>query len=165
MVKKILISFVLMIAILVGLYAWKTKTSDPIIVKDTPPAIGRKVEVYNNKVYAYDKDHLKTACDLSSPMACAVEYAIKCTLNPDFDDCRDSKLPKFIFMSDKSLKRPTQMTFKIAKIKPINNELIEIHTDSTCDGNWFGLCQGRVIYVLVPSNNAWRVKDIYAIEI
>ena len=165
MVKKILISFVLMLVILVGLYAWKTKTSAPIMVSDAKPAIGRKVKAYDNKVYAYDKDNLKASCDLESPMACAVEYAIKCTLNPDFGNCRDSKLPKFIFMSDESLKRPTEMTFKIAKIKPINNELIEIHTDSTCNGNWFGLCQGRVIYVLVPFGNTWRVKDIYAIEI
>ena len=165
MYKKIFISFILMLAILTGLYTWKTKTSAPIIVSDAKPAIGHKAQAYENKAYTYSADNLQITCNLNSPMACAVEYAIKCTLNPDFADCRDSKLPKFIFMSDESLKRPTKMSFQIAKIKPINDDVVEIHTDSTCDGNWFGLCQGRIIYVLTPSNGAWRVKDIYAIEI
>ncbi len=165
MYKKILISFVLMLFILVGLYTWKTKTSAPIIVTDRKPEIGHTVNAYENKPYTYRADNLETECRLDSPMACAVEYAIKCTLDPDFSDCRDSKLPKFIFMSDESLKRPTQMRFQIAKIKPISDDIVEIHTDSTCDGNWFGLCQGRIIYVLTPSNGSWRVKDIYAIEI
>ncbi len=167
MIKKVLIPFVLVIAILSGLYTLKTITSEPVVMSDKAPAIGKKTapKVYTNKIYTYQASDLKPECVLGSPMACAVEYAIKCTLNPDFADCRDSKLPKFIFMSDESLKRPTQMSFKIAKIKPINDDLVEIHTDSSCDGNWFGLCQGRIIYVLVPSNDSWRVKDIYAIEI
>ena len=67
-------------------------------------------------------------------------------------------------MSDESLKRPTEISYKLHKMKPIAADLIEVHTDSTCNGNWFGLCQGRVIYVLVPDNDSWRVKDIYAIE-
>ena len=100
----------------------------------------------------------------NSAMACAVEFTVKCTLNPAFEGCKTSKLPKFIFMEDESLKRPTEISFKIAKIKPINADLVEIHTDSTCNGNWFGLCNGRVIYVLVPDGNGWRTKDIYAIE-
>ena len=165
MFRKILVSFVFMVLILSALYVWKTKTSAPIHMADKIPAIGHTVKAYDNSVHTYTKDNLKTTCDLDSPMACAVEYAIKCTLNPDFSDCHDSKLPKFIFMSDESLQRPTEMSFEIAKIKPINDDLVEIHTDSTCNGNWFGLCQGRVIYVLVPSNGAWRVKDIYAIEL
>ena len=163
MYKKILFSFLLMMLILVSLYTWKTKTSEPIIMSDEKPAITTKT--FDDKVYTYHADALTESCNLHSPMACAVEYAIKCTLDPDYTDCRDSKLPKFIFMTDEALQRPTEMSFKIAKIKPINTDLIEIHTDSTCNGNWFGLCQGRIIYVLVPSGESWRVKDIYAIEI
>lgn len=163
MYTKRIIAFVLTIAILVCLYAFKTKTSAPIIMTDATPAIGTKT--FDNKVYKYTADHLKEKCSLSSPMICAVELAVKCTLNPDFNGCADAKLPKFIFMTDENLDRPSEMSFKVAKIKPINADLIEIHTDSTCNGNWFGLCNGRIIYVLVPSGNAWRVKDIYAIEI
>ena len=55
--------------------------------------------------------------------------------------------------------------FKIHKIKPVAADMVEIHTDSTCNGNWFGLCQGNIIYVLVPNGDSWRVKDIYAIEV
>ena len=150
MFRKILVSFVFMVLILSALYVWKTKTSAPIHMADKKPAIGHTVKAYDNSVHTYTKDNLKTTCDLDSP---------------NFGDCHDSKLPKFIFMSDESLQRPTEMSFEIAKIKPINDDLVEIHTDSTCNGNWFGLCQGRVIYVLVPSNGAWRVKDIYAIEL
>ncbi len=163
MSKKILISFVLMLLILVGLYTWKTKTSAPVILNNETPKIGSLN--FEDKLYSYQAEKLETGCHLNSSMACAVDFAIKCTLNPDYENCRDSKLPKFIFMSDESLKRPTEMSFKIAKIKPINSNLVEIHTDSTCNGNWFGLCQGRIIYVLVPDGDDWRVKDIYAIEI
>ncbi|MBQ7659158.1 MAG: hypothetical protein IJS26_00235 [Alphaproteobacteria bacterium] len=162
MIKKI-VAFVLMIVILVGLYAWKTKVSAPIVNSDEPPVIAAKV--FGDKTYDYQADKLSNKCSLDSQMACAVEFAVKCTLNPDYAGCRESKLPKFIFMTDESLNRPTKMSFKIAKIKPIAADLVEIHTDSTCDGNWFGLCQGRIIYVLVPNGEDWRVKDIYALEI
>ncbi|MBR2299230.1 MAG: hypothetical protein IJ870_01490 [Alphaproteobacteria bacterium] len=163
MYKKIFVSFILMLAILASLYTWKTKTSKPIIMSDKKPSVTTKT--FDDKVFIYQAGDLKKDCDLNSEMACAVEFAVKCTLNPDFDGCRDSKLPKFIFMSDEALQRPSEMSFKITKIKPINSDLVEIHTDSTCNGNWFGLCQGRIIYVLVPSSESWRVKDIYAIEI
>ncbi|MBE6451481.1 MAG: hypothetical protein E7016_05915 [Alphaproteobacteria bacterium] len=115
-------------------------------------------------VFEYKKGKLKTDCKQDSKMLCAVDFAVKCTINPEFEGCKESKLPKFIFMSDESLKRPTEISYKLHKMKPIAADLIEVHTDSTCNGNWFGLCQGRVIYVLVPDNDSWRVKDIYAIE-
>jgi len=164
MYAKRIIAFVLMIAILVCLYAWKTKNSTPIVMTDAVPSITTKV--FDNKVYTYRADSLPDKCLSDSPMACAVELAVKCTLNPEFAGCTDAKLPKFIFMTDEALGRPTEMSFKIAKIKPINTDVVEIHTDGTCNGNWFGLCNGRIIYVLVPLNNdGWRVKDIYAIEV
>jgi len=164
MYKKIFLSFVFMMAILICLYAWKTKTSEPIIVKDLRPSVSAKN--FEDKLYTYHAENLPKDCLINSEMTCAVDFAVKCTLNPDFEGCRSSKLPKFIFMTDEALQRPTEMSFKIAKIKPIKADLIEIHTDSTCNGNWFGLCQGRIIYVIVPvSQNAWRVKDIYAIEL
>ena len=163
MYKKIAVSFIFMILILVFLYAWKTRTSEPIIVSDLNPNVASKN--FEDKVYVYKADKLPSTCKLNSPMACAVEFAIKCTLNPDFNGCRDSKLPKFIFMTDEALERPSEMSFQIVKIKQINPDLIELHTDSTCNGKWFGLCQGRIIYVLTPLGDGWRVKDIYAIEI
>lgn len=161
--KKRIIGFILMIVILVGLYAWKTKHSAPIIKSDHLPEVTEKA--FDNSEHIYEAGSLSEKCQLNSAMACAVETAVKCTLNPELSICAEAKLPKFIFMTDEALGRPTKMSFQIAKIKPINNDLIEIHTDGTCDGNWFGLCNGRIIYVLVPSGDTWRVKDIYAIEI
>jgi hypothetical protein len=164
MYKKRIIAFVLMIIILVCLYAWKTKVSAPVIMTDREPVITTKT--FDNRLYTYRADSLSEKCVLDSPMICAVETAVKCTLNPNLHICTEVKLPNFIFMTDESLGRPNEMSFKVVKIKPIHNDLIEIHTDGTCNGNWFGLCNGRIIYVLVPfGENNWRVKDIYAIEI
>ena len=48
---------------------------------------------------------------------------------------------------------------------PNEEYVVELYTDSTCNGSWFGLCQGTVIYVLTqPDDGSWYVKDIYAIE-
>ena len=164
MYKKIFISFFLVILILVGLYTWKTKKIEPLMNSDS--SVSALADSFEDKTFSYKNNKLSSKCKLGSEMACAVDFAVKCTLNPDHDGCRESKLPKFIFMTDEALERPTEMTFKIAKIKPINADLVEVHTDSTCNGKWFGLCQGRIIYVLIPSENgSWRVKDIYAIEI
>ncbi len=160
--KKILIAAVLIIAILGGLYWLKNNYQNKANDVQTPKAPS---PVFEDRVYTYDSSDLPDECALNSEMACAVEFAIKCTLNPDFAGCRQSKLPRFIFMEDESLNRPTQISFKIKKIKPIAADMMEIHTESSCNGNWFGLCQGNIIYVLVPSGESWRVKDIYAIEI
>ena len=162
--KKILVSAVLIIAILGGLYWLKNNYQNTQHAKAVPAATATS-ETFEDRVYTYDSSDLPAECALNSEMACAVEFAIKCTLNPDFACCRQSKLPKFIFMDDESLNRPTQISFKIHKIKPVAADMVEIHTDSTCNGNWFGLCQGNIIYVLVPNGDSWRVKDIYAIEV
>lgn len=156
--KKIVLGFFLMLILLFGLYFVKNKFY-PFTPEKAP------APVLEDQVFSYQKDNLSPACPAESAMICALDQAVKCTLNPDFDGCQKAKLPKFIFMEDESLGRPTEMSFKIVKIKPISTDLVEIHTQSTCNGNWFGLCQGYVIYVLVPTQNEgeeWRVKDIYA---
>lgn len=160
MLKKILIALILIILILAGFYWFKNYNQ---VINSLPQTPNQTPATYEDTIVQYNADNLSSNCTLNSEMACAVDFAVKCTLNPEFDNCRDSKLPRFIFMEDENLQRPTEMSFKIAKIKPISAELVEIHTDSTCNGNWFGLCQGRVIYVLVPDGEHWRVKDIYAI--
>ena len=70
-------------------------------------------------------------------------------------------------MQDPGLDRPTEISYKITNRRVLVNNNVEIYTDSTCNGSWFGLCQGTVIYVLTEPENAngeWFVKDIYAIE-
>ena len=100
-------------------------------------------------------------------MLCAVEKAIKCTIDTNMKNCHELDLPKFIFMSDQSIERPTEISYKFINKKVLPNNTVEIYTDSVCNAKWFGLCQGTVIYVLVPANSTvkeWHVKDIYAIE-
>ncbi len=161
MLKKIFAFIITIICIIAGYY-WFT-----IMVSGTSATlkpVTPSVTSFEDKVYTYNPENLPQNCNINSAMVCAVEFAVKCTINPDFAGCRQSKLPKFIFMEDPSLERPTEMSFKISKIKPISTDLVEIYTESTCNGNWFGLCQGNIIYIVVPTENAWRVKDIYAVE-
>lgn len=164
MIRKFLIPAIFVIAFLAGLYFYRTYQASLLSAPDAESAPSSQSQNFEEKTYTYTKNSLSETCHLNSVMACAVETAVKCTLDPAFDGCAEAKLPKFIFMQDESLNRPTEMSFEIVKIKPISSDLVEIHTDSTCNGQWFGLCQGRVIYVLVPNADGWRVKDIYAIE-
>ena len=168
MLKKFFI-FLVLVAIAGGsaFYFANTKTKvqpQPQPEKTVQPVIESKKVALEDREFIYNKDNLDLSCSEDSQMLCAVDFAVKCTINPEVEACKSSKLPKFIFMSDASLERPTEISFKVHKIKPISTDLVEIHTNSTCNGVWFGLCKGRVIYVLVPDGEAWRVKDIYAIE-
>lgn len=116
-------------------------------------------------VYTFKKDEISEDCSLDSTMFCALEKAVKCTINPDLESCKNAKIPQFIFMKDAGVDRPTEISYKITDKKILNNQNVELYTDSTCNGTWFGLCHGRVIYVLAPDGkDEWIVKDIYAIE-
>lgn len=161
MLKKIFAVIITVICIIGGYYWFNIMVSG---TSSTLKPLKPSVTAFEDKVYTYNPENLPQNCLMNSNMACAVEFAVKCTINPDFTGCRQSKLPKFIFMEDPSLNRPTEISFKISKVKPISADLVEIYTESTCNGNWFGLCQGNIIYVIVPTENSWRVKDIYAIE-
>lgn len=163
MFKKIALAVILVALILGGAYWLKNKYHyGQTAPEATPPS---NIAVSAEQPVTYELNSLPETCQLNSKMACAVELAVKCTINPDFNGCKDAKLPNFIFMNDPSLQRPSQISFKINKIKPISADLVEIHTQSTCNGNWFGLCNGNIIYVLVPNGEDWRVKDVYAIEL
>lgn len=163
MYKKIIPAVILVIAILGTAYWLKNKYTHS---QNASQTTSQTTAVdFDEQTFTYNLSSLPEKCQLNSEMACAVELAVKCTINPEFNGCKDAGLPKFIFMNDPSLQRPSQMSFKISKIKPIAADLVEIHTQSTCNGNWFGLCNGNIIYVLVPNGESWRVKDIYAIEL
>lgn len=122
--------------------------------------------VSENEIYSYDIKNLPQICKYPSQMVCAVELAVKCSINPSTQECQQHKkeLPSFIFMEDESLQRPTQQSYKITKLKPLNDGKVEVYTQSTCNGVWFGLCNGNIIYVMKNVNNKWQVKDIYAIS-
>ena len=120
---------------------------------------------YEDIVFNYKAGELKDNCTADSPMVCAMDIAAKCTIDPKRPECDKNNLPKFIFMEDESLQRPTEMTFRIYKLKPLKSGSVEVYTESTCNGNWFGLCQGNIIYVLTPMGENWKVNDIYAMAL
>ena len=118
---------------------------------------------FEDIVFAYKAGELSDSCMTDSPMVCAMDIAAKCTIDPKRAECDKNKLPGFIFMEDESLQRPTEMTFRVYKLKPLKSGSVELYTESTCNGNLFGLCQGNIIYVLTPNGDKWNVNDIYAI--
>lgn len=117
-------------------------------------------------VFTLEADSLKPGCDSSSEIVCTINIAIKCSINPLFSECADNKqnMPSFIFMQDKTLQRPSFITYKITKLKPRSDGAVEVFTESSCNGNWFGLCNGNIIYVMKNINNQWQIIDIYALE-
>lgn len=123
---------------------------------------------FEDEVYKYNLANIQSGCDKGSEIVCAIDLAAKCTINPDFAECDKAKMPKFLFMSKESLTmddgtsvRPTEMTVQITKIKPIDANMIEVYTKGTCNGTWFGVCEGNIIYVLNNKSGKWIVKDIY----
>ena len=121
-------------------------------------------EITKDNIYSFDKENLPLECSSNDNEVCAVEKAVQCTINPNIDFCSKDLLPRFIFMQDENLERPSLITFKVTSKKILKNNT-EIHTDSQCNGSWFGLCQGNVIYVVSQTpKNEFYVKDIYAIE-
>ncbi len=141
----------------------KTKSANRTIVEED--VVAEVEPSFPDTQFTFTRDTLEDKCETESAMLCSLEKAVKCTLNPDFANCRKEDLPKFIFMSEPGLDRPTEISYKIVEQKTLSNDTIEIHTESSCNGTWFGLCQGNIIYVMAPKpENDWYVKDIYAIE-
>ena len=117
-------------------------------------------------VFSFDVQNLKEGCDNSSEIVCAINATIKCILNPDFSECSKTKknMPSFVFMKDESLQRPTFQSYKITKLTPRADGAVEVYTQSSCNGNWFGLCNGNIIYVMRNIDSVWKVEDMYAVE-
>lgn len=120
----------------------------------------------DTETYSFSADSLTPGCDADSEIVCAINLSVKCTINPAFSECAANKdyLPKFTFMEDDNLRRPSNLAYRINKIKPLEDGSIEVYTTSSCDGVWFGLCNGNIIYSLSTVNGRWAVKDLYAVE-
>ena len=125
---------------------------------------------FDDREYSYQKDNLSDKCASDSEIFCAIEKVVKCALKPTAAYCDKATMPDFIFYDDAmfadddGLGRPTQQSFKLVKMKPIDGTTIEVFTTGTCDKNWFGNCAGNIIYVLSNKGGHWRVKELYAME-
>lgn len=116
-----------------------------------------------NQTFSFNKEDDSSTFANSNKYINAINEAILCTLSPHNPQCPQLNIPKFILMEDESLQRPTQIQYKITKIKPLAGGILHIYTQSRCNNNWFGLCQGNIIYVLQNQNNQWYVSDIFAL--
>lgn len=153
--KKIVLSFLLILLCACSKQdntAEKTAEAQNSLDKDT--------------VFSFEINNLQTGCDNSSEIICAINTTVKCIINPNFSDCAKYKdnMPSFVFMQDESLQRPTFQSYKITKLVPRSDGAVEVYTQSSCNGNWFGLCNGNIIYVMKNIDSQWQVIDMYAVE-
>ena len=140
------------------------KTPKEAVVNENEEIVAQEPKLPET-LYSFKKEELTSECTSENSQLCAIETAVKCTINPEMDGCKEAKIPQFIFIKDSGIDRPTEISYKLTDKKLLNNQNVEFYTDSTCNGTWFGLCHGRVIYVLAAEGNgSWSVKDIYAIE-
>lgn len=141
----------------------KTKNADRTVVE--ADVVEVEMPKLPEQTFTFATDSLASSCALDDSLFCAVETAAKCTINPELPFCKKADLPKFIFMQEPGIDRPTEISYKIVDKKILGNNTTEIYTESNCNGNWFGLCQGTIIYVMAQKpEDVWYVKDIYAIE-
>ena len=168
MLKKIIVIIAMLALIGVSfMLVRKTPNSNTVVAVSDNQEQEIVEETLPEDTYTLNLQNLPTECALNKSILCAVENAVKCTINTEYGKCDKQRLPKFIFMTDQSINRPTEISFKFINKRPLPNNTVEIYTESNCNGTWFGLCEGTVIYVLAPDEqNAdnWVVKDIYAIE-
>ena len=139
-----------------------TKIEEPQIVISLPNDL--------SIIYEYQKDSLPDSCSSKNDIICTIENVIKCALNPKLTTCDSQTMPEFLFYDDSIFAednvegRPTKQSFKLLKYKPLDNHTIEVYTEGHCDHNWFGACEGNIIYVMNNTSKQWQVKEIYAVE-
>ena len=166
MLRKVLV-VLCMLALLSFSFTLLKKTENKKVAVEDTQEIVYEEEKLPDTTYTFNVEKLPETCEEADEVFCAVEKAVKCTIKTDLPFCAALDLPRFIFMTDPSIERPTEISYKFINKKVLPNNTIEIHTDSACNGRWFGLCQGTIIYVLKPADSTvkeWHVKDIYAIE-
>lgn len=138
---------------------------------ETTSVVAENTEIQNaiktDEMHVYNAENLSEACSAEDGIFCAVEKVIKCTMEPDFQGCNKNVVPAFVIADAEDMERPTEMSFKIVKIKPIpESSDISVYTESDCNAMWFGLCKGTVVYSLSPKDNdgSWVVNNIFALE-
>lgn len=66
---------------------------------------------YAQKSFHFSKDSLTAGCEDDSEIICAINLAVKCSINPKFAECDKSKMPKFILWRTKACNdRPNPAT-------------------------------------------------------
>lgn len=164
MIKRVLIvgGFVVFSLLCVaGIYVMKGDKNPEIV----PIIVENKVKMVSDSLHSYKRGELNNKCEADDQIFCAIEKAVKCTLEPELEECDKSSVPSFVLGSVEDDVRPTEISFSITKIKPIPESVdVAVYTKSDCNGSWFGLCSGTVIYSLTPKDGYWAVTNVYALE-
>lgn len=136
--------------------------------EDTVVSVVQKAEKTTGSfdgVHSYNSEDLQTECTSEDKIFCAIERTVKCTIEPTLSGCDKAFVPGFVLGNVEGVDRPTKISFKLAKIKPVAGSTdISVYTESDCDALWFGLCKGMVVYSLTPKGDEWSVTNIFALE-
>jgi len=129
-------------------------------------AVQKTADLKAEDMHAYKADGLADGCSSDDKIFCAIERTVKCTMKPDLADCQGELVPAFVLGKTDDAERPTEISFKLTKIKPIPDSTdVSVYTESDCNAMWFGLCKGTVVYTLsFKGNDEWAVTNIYALE-
>ncbi|MBO5285005.1 MAG: hypothetical protein J6B00_03920, partial [Alphaproteobacteria bacterium] len=112
--KRILITFGFVLVFALGAYGLFYIEGRPEPVLDE--------QHFNEEVHTYKADDLNSGCAGEDKIFCAIERTVKCTMAPEFEGCDKKYVPSFVLGKTKDVVRPTEMSFKIIKIKPIIGE-------------------------------------------
>lgn len=133
--------------------------------KIVPLVESKEVKEVNLSLNSYKLEELSEVCDKDDEIFCAIERTVKCTINPNLSICVEGEVPGFVLGKIEDDIRPKNVSFSITKIKPVpDSRDVLVYTKSQCDGSWFGLCSGTVIYFLSAVDGAWKVVNVNALE-
>ena len=165
--KKVLMILIVFVAAYFAFDFYNKHNFNDVIELDTGESVILKPEfdlVFDASAHLHKKGEIDATCNNESEIICAVETTVKCSVDPTLSICSKNIVPDYTFMEDDEfLGRPTEVLYRITGIKTIDADTIEVRTKSECNGSWFGLCQGNVIYVVDNVKGFFRVKDVYAL--
>lgn len=168
MLKKAAIVLMFIAIFAVALWAIFYMQKKTVVEPETVSVLGARSETSDaadEPVYVYKADSLDETCALRDKIFCAIERVVKCTINPNMNICNKDVVPGFVLGQTEDVERPSEISFKIVKIKPIvDSSDISVYTKSDCNALWFGLCKGTVVYSLATDDLDWKVINIFALE-
>ncbi len=168
MFKRVVLvaAFVLIFALAAtGIFYMQAKHT-AIKEKAQADAVQKTENLKAEDVHVYRADDIASGCSSEDKLFCAIERTIKCTMEPELSDCQGELVPAFVLGKTQDAERPTEVSFKVTKIKPIPDSTdVSVYTESDCNAMWFGLCKGTVVYTLsFKGNDDWAVTNVYALE-
>ena len=169
MLKKVLIILGFITVFVFGIWCMtalqKRVLPEEVVVAEVNQNESNLEAYEDQKVYRYRAEDLQSDCLIDDEVFCAVERTVKCTISPELEACDVAYVPSFVLGKSDDVERPTEISFKIIKIKPIAESTdVSVYTESECNAKWFGLCQGTVVYSLSMKGEQWAVTNIFAME-